>query len=95
MIVCALVDGERSVRDLEDTLGLRQPALSQQLAELRTAGLVDCRKQSKSVFYSLADERAKAMIGLMYSLFCAPGAGEIVHSGATPGPAIPSPRDNP
>jgi DNA-binding transcriptional ArsR family regulator len=95
MIVCALVDGERSVRDLEDTLGLRQPALSQQLAELRHAGLVDCRKQSKSVFYCLADERAKAMVGLMYRLFCKPNANEIFHGGAATAVAIPASRENP
>ena len=32
MIACALVDGERPVRELEDLLGIRQPGLSQQLA---------------------------------------------------------------
>jgi DNA-binding transcriptional ArsR family regulator len=51
MIVCALVNGERSVRDLEDSLGIRQPGLSQQIAELRDAGLIAGRKESKSVFY--------------------------------------------
>ncbi len=72
MIVCALVDGERSVRDLEDTLGIRQPGLSQQLAELREAGMIVGRKESKSVFYSLADDRVEAFTGMMYRLFCSP-----------------------
>src|SRR5690606_31539660 len=57
MIVCALVDGERSVRDLEDTLGIRQPGLSQQIAELRDAGFIVGRKESKSMFYRLANGR--------------------------------------
>ena len=74
MVACALVDGERSVRDLEDTLGLRQPALSQQIAELRDAGLILARKESKSVYYRLADERIAEFIGTMYRLFCAPGS---------------------
>jgi len=39
LVCCALADGERSVRELEDLLGIRQPGLSQQLAELREAGL--------------------------------------------------------
>lgn len=72
MIVCALVDGERSVRDLEDTLQIRQPGLSQQLAELREAGFIEGRKESKSVFYRLADERIAGFIGVMYNMFCAP-----------------------
>ena len=75
MIVCALVDGERSVRDLEDTLGIRQPGLSQQLAELREAGFVSGRKESKSVFYRLADERVVEFVAMMHRMFCEPSAG--------------------
>ncbi|HWK69004.1 MAG TPA: metalloregulator ArsR/SmtB family transcription factor [Rhizobiaceae bacterium] len=73
MIVCALIDGERSVRDLEDTLHIRQPGLSQQLAELREAGFIEGRKESKSVFYRLADDRIAGFIDVMYRMFCAPG----------------------
>lgn len=77
MIVCALVDGERSVRDLEDSLGIRQPGLSQQIAELRDAGLIAGRKESKSVFYRLADERVAEIVSLLYRMFCAPKATPI------------------
>jgi DNA-binding transcriptional ArsR family regulator len=70
MVVCALVDGERSVRDLEDTLGIRQPGLSQQLAELRDAGFIVGRKESKSVYYRLADGRVSEFISTMHRLFC-------------------------
>lgn len=72
MIVCALVDGERSVRDLEDTLGIRQPGLSQQIAELRDAGLIVGRKVSKNMFYRLADGRVTEFIDLMFRMFCKP-----------------------
>ncbi len=70
MIVCALVDGERSVRDLEDTLGIRQPGLSQQIAELRDAGFIVGRKESKSMFYRLADGRVSEFIAMMHRMFC-------------------------
>jgi len=72
MVACALVDGERSVRELEDLLSIRQPGLSQQLAELRQAGLIAGRKQGKQVFYRLADPRVKEFIATMYRLFCEP-----------------------
>jgi len=72
MVACALVDGERSVRELEDLLSIRQPGLSQQLAELRQAGLIAGRKQGKQVFYRLADPRVEAFIATMYRLFCEP-----------------------
>ena len=70
MIVCALVDGERSVRDLEDTLGIRQPGLSQQIAELREAGFIVGRKESKNMFYRLADGRVSEFIAMMHRMFC-------------------------
>ena len=74
LVCCALVDGERSVRELEDLLGIRQPGLSQQLAELREAGLVAGRKDGKHVFYSLADPRVQHFIATMHLLFCEVGA---------------------
>lgn len=74
LIVCALVEGRRSVRELEDLLEIRQPGLSQQLAQLRAMGMIAGRKQGKAVFYSLADPKAKALVGTMYDLFCGPDA---------------------
>ncbi|MBN9035241.1 MAG: helix-turn-helix transcriptional regulator [Rhizobiales bacterium] len=70
LVACALADGERSVRELEDALGIRQPGLSQQLAELREAGLIAGRKDGKQVFYRLADPRVETFIATMYALFC-------------------------
>lgn len=72
MVACALVEGERSVRELEDLLGIRQPGLSQQLGELREAGLIVGRKAGKQVFYRLADPRVETFITTMHALFCAP-----------------------
>jgi len=79
MVACALVDGERSVRDLEDTLGIRQPGLSQQIAELRAAGFIVGRKESKNMIYRLADRRVFEFIAMMQRMFCesprSPGEG--------------------
>ncbi|UOK70939.1 ArsR/SmtB family transcription factor [Ancylobacter polymorphus] len=71
MVACALVQGERSVRELEDLLGIRQPGLSQQIAGLREAGLIVGRKEGKQVFYRLADPRVETFIATMHALFCA------------------------
>lgn len=74
LVACALVDGEHSVGELEDMLGIRQPGLSQQLAGLRAAGLIIGRKDGKQVFYRLADPRVETFIATMHGLFCAPSA---------------------
>ena len=71
LILCHLVDGEKSVTALEELLGARQAAVSQQLARLRLEGLVQPRRDGKTICYSLADERSKRVIELMYELFCA------------------------
>jgi len=70
IILCALVEGEKNVSELEDTLGVRQPTLSQQLARLRKDKLVLTRRSSKQVYYSLASEEAELVIGLLHKQFC-------------------------
>ena len=70
LILCCLVDGERSVGELEELLGVRQPTLSQQLARLREEGLVTPRRAGKMVYYSIASDEAVALITLLYDRFC-------------------------
>ena len=60
------------MRDLEYTLGIRQPGLSQQIAELREAGFIIGRKESKHMFYRLEDGRVSEFISMMHAMFCAP-----------------------
>jgi len=70
MIACALLDGERSVGDLEAELGVRQPSLSQQLGELRESGVVEARREAKQVFYRISDQRAVALLATLHQIFC-------------------------
>lgn len=55
MILSHLQTGELTVSGIDAATGIGQPALSQQLAELRRAGLVATRRAAKQVFYRLAD----------------------------------------
>ena len=70
MILCHLVTGEKSVTELEDLLSARQAAVSQQLARLRLEGLVTPRRDGKTIYYSLADDRPKQIMEVVYKLFC-------------------------
>ena len=70
MILCHLTSGEKSVTELEALLMSRQAAVSQQLARLRLEGLVDFRREGKTIYYRLGDERAKRMLELVYEMFC-------------------------
>jgi DNA-binding transcriptional ArsR family regulator len=70
MILCHLASGEKSVSDLEDLLQSRQAAVSQQLARLRLEGLVNYRRDGKTIYYSLNDQKSRRVIELVYALFC-------------------------
>jgi DNA-binding transcriptional ArsR family regulator len=70
MILCILAEGEKSVTELERLLSLRQPTVSQQLARLRAEGLVTTRREGKVVYYSLASDEARVIIGAIYDVFC-------------------------
>ena len=70
MILCHLVTGEKSVTELEELLSARQAAVSQQLSRLRLEGLVVPRREGKAIYYSLADNRPRRILELVYELFC-------------------------
>lgn len=70
MILCILAEGEKSVSELEQELSLRQPTVSQQLARLRADELVSTRRDGKIVYYSLASDEARTVIGAIYDVFC-------------------------
>jgi ArsR family transcriptional regulator len=72
LILCNLADGEKNVTELQEILGLRQPTLSQQLSRLRYEGLVEFRRDGKSIHYRLASDEAAKVIEVLYEIYCAP-----------------------
>ena len=72
IILCELLEGERSVTALQSAVGLSQSALSQHLARLREDELVTTRRESQAIYYSLASHYVARLIGLLYELYCAP-----------------------
>lgn len=64
-IALRLLDGEQAVSELETGLGIRQPTLSQHLAELRDAGLVATRRESRVIFYRLANEKQERLVSAL------------------------------
>ncbi len=64
-----LARGEQSVTELDQATGIGQPALSQQLAELRRADLVSTRRQAKQVYYTLADNSTALSVRAIEAIF--------------------------
>jgi DNA-binding transcriptional ArsR family regulator len=70
VILCELLQGERSVGELEPIVGLSQSALSQHLAKLRRAKLVRTRRQAQQIHYSLAHPGIGKVVAVLYELYC-------------------------
>lgn len=70
LLLCQLSQGEMCVSDLELTLGIHQPTLSQQLGVLRSEGVVTTRREGKNIFYSVAEPQLLEILALLYRLYC-------------------------
>ncbi|QJE72827.1 helix-turn-helix transcriptional regulator [Aerophototrophica crusticola] len=76
LILCQLAAGERSVGELAGLIGMRDTAVSQQLALLRKDGLVRNRRHGQTIYYSLASDEAAQVLRTLYALYCpAPDEG--------------------
>ncbi len=71
MILCALVECERSVSEINQLVELSQSALSQHLALLREQGLVETRREAQTIYYRLASGPVHALIGTLHTIYCA------------------------
>ncbi|MFT3791536.1 MAG: metalloregulator ArsR/SmtB family transcription factor [Rudaea sp.] len=70
LLLCRLFDGERSVGELAQALGLAQSVVSQHLSLLRREGVVAGRRDAQSIRYRIADARVRKLMATMFALFC-------------------------
>ena len=70
MILCQLSEGDKTVSELQEILGLSQSALSQHLAVLRRERIVRAKKQAQSVTYSLSGDDATKVMNTLHEVFC-------------------------
>lgn len=70
MILCLLIEAERSVNELNEQLDLSQSALSQHLAVLRDDGLVRTRREAQSILYSIAPGPAQRILQTLHAIYC-------------------------
>jgi DNA-binding transcriptional ArsR family regulator len=77
LLLCHLVEAERSVAELGSVTGIAQPTLSQQLAVLRGERLVATRRAGKSVHYRIESPSAMAVLRTLYDLYCGADAAPV------------------
>ncbi|HYE51271.1 MAG TPA: metalloregulator ArsR/SmtB family transcription factor [Azospirillaceae bacterium] len=88
LILCHLAEGERSVGELEDLVGLSQSALSQHLAKLRREKLVRTRRSAQTIYYSLNGREAMAVMAVLHELHCTEAKSD---GSGLRGPTSPAP----
>ena len=71
-ILYALLEAELCVCDIAEILSMTPSAISHQLRLLKQAALVKCRREGKSIFYSLADDHVQSILhqGLEHICHC-------------------------
>lgn len=72
MIICAISQGEKSVGELEEIVGLSQSALSQHLARLRRDHIVDTRREAQTIYYTLDDPSVVALLNCLRGIYGQP-----------------------
>lgn len=74
LILCQLIDDERSVGELATFLKVRDSTVSQHLALLRKDGLVQARRNGQTIWYSIASGPARQVLQTLFRIYCAPAA---------------------
>jgi DNA-binding transcriptional ArsR family regulator len=74
LALCHLLQGEKSVGQLAELIGLSPTALSQHLGRMRDLDLVTTRREGQTIFYRLASPQVAAILETLYRLYCAPAA---------------------
>ncbi len=71
LVMCTLLDGEKSVGDLAAIVQLTPAALSQHLGKMRALRLVSTRRDGQTIYYSLASAEVRALLETLYRVYCA------------------------
>lgn len=71
LILCQLIDGEKSVGQLADFLGIRDSTASQHLALLRRDRIISGRRDGQTIWYRIASKPALDVMQILYAAYCA------------------------
>jgi len=70
LILCQLIDGEKSVGELARALDVSQVIVSQQLGLLKNTAMVANRREAQTIYYSIINKDAAKLVSFLYKTFC-------------------------
>jgi DNA-binding transcriptional ArsR family regulator len=77
LILCQLVERERSVGELAAFLDIRDSTVSQHLALMRREGLVLPRRDGQTIWYSISSAPARALLETLYRVYCGRASAQL------------------
>lgn len=72
LILCQLIEGEKSVGQLAEFLGIRDSTVSQHLALLRRERIIAGRRDGQTIWYRIESGPARAVMEVLYGAYCSP-----------------------
>ena len=78
-LLCLLLSGEKSVRELRELSGLGQSMVSQHLARLRLDGVVVGRRDAQKVYYSVLDPLSGQLLETLKGIYCTSSDRDVKH----------------
>lgn len=73
MILCQLVEAEKSVTELIEATDIAQTSMSQHLSKLRQEGLVTYRREHRTLYYRIDNPAVLNIMSVLYEEFCKEG----------------------
>lgn len=72
LMLCMLCQGEKTVTEIEQFLGIQQAVVSQQLARLRSEKVVQTRREGRQIYYRITDPQLAELISVLCRMYCGP-----------------------
>lgn len=70
LILCKLLEGEKSVTSLIEATGIAQTSMSQHLSKLKSEGIVTFRREHRILYYSIDHDAVLKIIRVLHDEFC-------------------------
>lgn len=70
MVLCQLAEGEKSVTELTKATGASQTSMSQHLSKLKAEGLIDFRREHRTLYYKISNPAVIGIMDALFEIFC-------------------------
>jgi len=70
LILCLLLDGEKSICELQKILNMSQSLISQFTTKMKDLWYIKSEKRWKEVFYSIRDKKIREFMKALKEIYC-------------------------